>query len=161
MKILIIETTPATPHAETALELGIKEALAGSEVIYSPIFHLVPQLFWKSNINGNNKGKKDSLTDWIEYLVNIINKFSLIDIPSTFDINNLYSLEEIKKDPLNFSYDGHPLGTLVSSTVIEIYKETNLELIDNNKLFFDTIMLLVVLARGKEEEKEEEEEEEG
>ena len=137
MKTLIIETTPATPHAETALEIGKKESLLGSEVIYSPIFHLLPQLFWKSNINGNNEGKEDSLVDWIRYLVNITKEFSHVDFPDALDFKNLSSFEEIQRDPLNFIHDGQPLGKLVSSAVIEIYKETNLNLINNDKLFID------------------------
>ncbi len=144
MKILILESTPATPHAETALEIGIKESIAGSKVTYSPIFHLLPRLLWRSNINGNNSsGKRDSLVEWLNYLVNIISKYSQIDIPNNFDIMNIKNLKEIQKDPLDFIYDDQPFGKLVFANAVEITRETSLEVIKNNR---DLCMELALTA---------------
>ena len=147
MKTLIIESTPATPHAETALEIGIKESLAGSDIIYSPIFHLLPQLLWRSNINGtNNSGKRDSLSEWLNYLVNIISKYSKIDIPDIFDVNKIISLNEIRQDPLNFIYDSQPFGRLVYGNAIQITKEPNLEVIKNNFGLCINLAITAVIA---------------
>ena len=110
MKILILESTPATPHAETALEIGIKESIAGSRVTYCPIFHLLPRLLWRSNINGNNNsGKRDSLIEWLNYLVNIISKYSDIDISDSFDINNIKNLKEKGLFIINFDQKKTPV----------------------------------------------------
>ena len=45
-EILIIETTPATPHAETAIQIAVKESMVDSSEIYCPIFHLLPNVLW-------------------------------------------------------------------------------------------------------------------
>lgn len=125
MKILIIETTPATPHAETGLEIGLKENNAGSEVIYCPIFQLLPQLIWMSNINGNNnKASNDTTTDWLNYLTSIANKFSTIIIPDLSNINRFLPLNEINKNPLELIHDNQNFGKLVFANLVELIRDT-------------------------------------
>jgi hypothetical protein len=132
MKALIIEATPATPHAETALEIAIKENLSGSEVIYCPIFHLFPYLIWKSNINGRNAtGKVDSIADWLSYLTSVVSPYAEVDLFSLKSIPN-YLNESIKQDIFDFSYDSQPLGKLVKSNAIEIFKTIDADAILND-----------------------------
>lgn len=132
MKVLIIETTPATPHAETGLEIAIKENLAGSEVIYCPIFHLFPYLIWKSNINGRNaSGKEDSIDEWLAYLTTTVSPFAEVDLFSLATVPN-YLNESIRQNIFDFSYDAQPLGKLVKSNAIEIFKTVDADAILND-----------------------------
>ena len=127
MKILIIETTPATPHAETAIEIAVKESIVGSSVIYCPIFHLFPNLLWRSNINGrNDSGKVDSLEEWLTYLIDVVSPYAEIDL---FKIDSLpnYLSRDIIDNIFGFTYDDHPFGAVVKANAIEIYKTNNLD----------------------------------
>ena len=129
MKVLVIECTPATPHAETSLEIAIKESLSGSQVIYCPIFHVLPQLFWRSNINGRKQGDKiDSLADWLKYLVSAIGMHAEVDI---FELNSTpnYINENIINNPFEFEYEGQPFGALVRANAIELTKNSSLSYI--------------------------------
>jgi hypothetical protein len=129
MKVLIIESTPATPHAETGLEIAIKENLAGSEVIYCPIFHLFPYLIWKSNINGRNaSGKEDSIDEWLAYLTTTVSPFAEVDLFSLATVPN-YLNESIRQNIFDFFYDAQPLGKLVKSNAIELFKTIDLNAI--------------------------------
>ncbi|MEI6713063.1 MAG: hypothetical protein WCO60_04880 [Verrucomicrobiota bacterium] len=121
MKVLIIEATPATPHAETGLEIAIKEKLSGSSVVYAPIFHLLPILVWRSNINGRRlEAGADSLEDWIAYLVSQVKDYAEIDV---FNLNTVpdYLTEEIRRDPFGFHYEGHDFGALVKSNAVQLF----------------------------------------
>lgn len=121
MKVLIIETTPATPHAETGLEIAIKENLAGSEVIYCPIFHLLANMIWRSNINGRNaSGKIDSIEDWLRYLTDIVRPYATVDLFSINPIPN-YVDESIKQNIFDFLYDSQPFGALVKSNAVQLF----------------------------------------
>lgn len=131
MNVLVIETTPATPHAETGLEIAIKEKLAGSEVVYCPIFHLIPDLIWKSNINGRNStGKVDSIDDWLNYLIDVVKPYALVDVFAITDTPN-YVNEIIKQNIFDFIYDSHPFGSLVKSNAVQLF----------NTIDFDEILL--------------------
>ena len=114
MRVLIIETTPATPHAETALELGIKESRSGSEVIYCPIFHLLPKLLWASNINGHARNdRKNTVYEWIDYLIDIIAPFATTEVLDFKNINIDPEIGSIISTPFDFIYDNQQLGKLV------------------------------------------------
>ena len=133
MKILIIECTPATPHAETSLEIAVKESISGSQVIYCPIFQILPQLFWRSNINGRkNDDKIDSISDWLAYLVNAIQGHAEIDL---FELNSTpnYINESILNNPFDFTYDGQPFGALVRSSAIVLSKTSSLSFIQEKQ----------------------------
>lgn len=134
MKVLMIEATPATPHAETGLEIAIKEKLSGSEVVYAPIFHLLPILVWRSNINGRRlEAGADSLEDWISYLVNQVKEYAEVDV---FTLNAVpdYLTEEIRRDPFGFYYDGHDFGALVKSNAVQLFNTGDFDAILQNHL---------------------------
>ena len=125
MKILIIETTPATPHAETAIEIAVKESMVGSSVIYCPIFHLLPNLLWRSNINGrNDSGKVDSLEDWLVYLTDAVSPYADVDMIKLGPLPNLSN--DIRDNLFKFFYDNQPFGAVVKANAIEIYQTGNL-----------------------------------
>jgi hypothetical protein len=143
MKVLVIETTPATPHAETSIEIAIKESLAGSHVVYCPIFHILPLSLWRSNINGRkNDGKIDSLQDWLNYLVVTVSMYAEVDV---FELSPMpdYLTEDVKNNLLSFLHDGHNLGNLVKSNATEIFQTENINLIDN----FNHINICLKLAQ--------------
>ena len=145
MKILVIEATPATPHAETGLEIAIKESLAGSHVVYCPIFHILPLSLWRSNINGRNlDGKIDSTLDWLNYLVETVRAYADVDV---FELSPIpyYITEDIKNNLLSFSYDRHNLGDLVKSNAVEIFQTESLDLI-NNDIHLDICLKLAQTA---------------
>lgn len=145
MKILVIETTPATPHAETGLEIVVKESLAGSHVVYCPIFHILPLCLWRSNINGKiNGGKNDSLQDWVNYLVMTVHSYAEVDV---FDLSPMpdYLTEYVKNNLLSFSYDNQKLGDLVKSNATAMFQTENIDLI-NNKHHLDVCLKLAQTA---------------
>jgi len=144
MKVLIIEATPATPHAETGLEIAIKEKLSGSSVVYAPIFHLLPILVWRSNINGRRlEAGADSLEDWIAYLVSQVKDYAEIDV---FNLNTVpdYLTEEIRRDPFGFHYDGHDFGSLVRSNAVQLFNTVDDAVILSGK--FDVCLMLAQTA---------------
>ena len=142
MKVLVIETTPATPHAETGLEIAIKEKHSGSKVVYCPIFHLLPILVWKSNINGRNDGgKPDTLADWLAYLINKVSPYAEVDVFELLSPLN-YVTEEIRQNIFNFTYDDQPLGALVKSVAVEITRTT-----DNNSILNEHLDTCIDIAQ--------------
>ena len=147
MKVLIIETTPATPHAETALEIAVKENISGSKVVYCPIFHLLPQLIWKSNINGRNStGKVDSIADWLTYLTRMVSPYAEVDLFSLESTPD-YLNESIRQNIFNFSYDFQPFGTLVKSNAIEIFRTVDLNFIlDNHRNICESLAQTAIIA---------------
>jgi hypothetical protein len=134
MKVLIFESTPATPHPETALEVAARECYSGSEVIYCPFFQQIPSLIWRSNINGRqSNGISDSLTQWLEYLTEQIAPFAEVDVSFGGDYGNDFT-DGFKNDLFNFVYDNHPFGELVKSNVVQISNSIDVaQFLQNNR----------------------------
>lgn len=125
MKVLVIETTPATPHAETSLEIAIKETLAGSKVVYCPVFHLLPNLIWRSNINGRSSGgRADSIEDWLKYLLDILRPYVEVDVFALKSVPD-YLTESMKNNIFDFIFDSHQFGALVKSNAVQLFDTTD------------------------------------
>lgn len=140
MKILIIESTLATPHTETAIEIGFKHLLLGDRVLYCPMFLFVSDLIWGSNINGSiNNGMRHSAIDWFNYIKSLINNKFTIDLDSG-NINENYLTEDILDNIFNFKYDSFNFGNLVKSNITEITSSYDFDWhLKTNKLLIETI----------------------
>jgi hypothetical protein len=124
MKILIIETATCTPHTETSIEIGLKHKLAGDDVVYAPIFHLVLDSFWNSNIKGDISRPIDDGCDiWLKYVIELTKNFFHLELIDATTVQNL--LDSI---PNELTYQN-----LISSGIDKFLNTVNLkEITDSN-----------------------------
>lgn len=80
MKVMIYETTLATPHTETSIELAILHSLAGDKVVYFPAYRFLTGDPFASNINGDPMLPR-AISDWDNFITSSISKFSDVWTP--------------------------------------------------------------------------------
>lgn len=134
MKILILESIPATPHLETAGEIALRLKAYKHDVSFVWVGYELPWNEWKlstfKKILGGSYEKK------IKKFTNILfkQKIRIIDDNHSINYNKILiwskkfngNLSKLK----NYKYDNNKLGAGVASSIISYAKDT---LIDTSK----------------------------